>query len=68
MQFWAPVNIEDADMLEEVQSRVNKMIQSLRKLSYEERLKVLGMFFLSRRRLRGDRDVIEVFKMIHGVN
>ena len=68
MQFWAPVNIEDAHMLEEVQSRVNKMIQSLRKLSYEERLKVLGMFFLSRRRLRGDRDVIEVFKMIHGVN
>ena len=42
------------------------MIPSLRNVSYEERLKRLGMFSLRRRRLRGD--MIEVFKMIHGMD
>ena len=41
------------------------MILSLRNLSYEERLKRLGMFSLRCRRLRGD--IIEVFKMIYGI-
>ena len=35
-------------------------------LSYEERLKRLGMFSLRYKRLRGD--MIEVFKMIHGID
>ena len=59
-------NVKDADMLERVQRRSTKMIPSLRILSYEERLKRLGMFSLRRRRLR--RDMIEVFKMIHGID
>ena len=42
------------------------MITSLRNLSYEERLKRLGMFSFRRRRLRGD--IIEVFKMIRGID
>ena len=42
------------------------MIPSLRNLSYEERFKRLGMFFLKRRKLRGV--MIEVFKMIHGID
>ena len=41
------------------------MIPSLRSL-YEERLKRLGMFSLRYRRLRSD--IIEVFKMIHGID
>ena len=53
-------------MLEGVQRRETKMIPSLRNLSYKERLKRLGMFSLRLRRLRGD--MIEVFKMIHGVD
>ena len=53
-------------MLEGLQKRATKMILSLRILSYEERLKRLGIFSMGRRRLRGD--VIEVFKMIHGIN
>ena len=65
LQFWTPINIKDADMLEGVQRRATKMIPSLRNLSYEERLKRLGMFSLRRRRLRGD--MIEVFMMIHGI-
>ena len=35
-------------------------------ISYKVRLKRLGMFSLRRRRLRGD--MIEMFKMIHGID
>ena len=53
-------------MLGGAQRRATKMIPSLRNLSYEERLKMLGTFSLRRRRLRGD--MMEVFKMIHGID
>ena len=53
-------------MLEGVQRRATKMIPTLRKLSYEERLKRLDMFSLRSRRFRGD--VIEGLKMIPGVD
>ena len=52
-------------MPEGVQRTATEMIQSLRNLSYEERLKRLGMFSLRCRRLKGD--MIEVFKMIHDI-
>ena len=53
-------------MLEGVQRRATKMIPSLGNLSYEERLKRLDMFYLRHRRLWVD--MIEVFKMIHGID
>ena len=65
-QFWSPISKQDADMLEKVQRRATKMIPSLRNLSYEERLKRLGMFSLRCRTLRGD--IIEMFKMIHSID
>ena len=52
-------------MLEGVQRRATKMIPRLRNLSYEKRLKLLGMFSLRRRRPRGDMS--EVFKMIQAI-
>ena len=55
--------MKDVDMLEGVQRRAPKMIPSL---SYEDRLKRLGMFSLRRRRLRGD--MIEEAKMINGID
>ena len=58
--------LKDADMLEGVQRRAIKMFRSLRNLSHEERLKRFRMFSLRRRRLRGD--VIEVFKVIPGID
>ena len=53
-------------MLEGVQRRATKIILSLRNLSCEEILKRLSMFFLRRRRLMGD--MIEVLKMIYGID
>ena len=66
IQFWSPINVKDADMLEGVQKRTTKMIPSLKNLSYEEGLKRLDMFSLRHRRLRGD--MIEVFKMIRDID
>ena len=47
-----------------IQRRVTKMIPGLRNKFYEERLKELNLFSLSKRRLRGH--LIEVFKYFHG--
>ena len=52
------------DELERIQRKVIKMIPKLRNKPYEERLKELNLFSLSKRRLR--RDLIEVFKNFHG--
>ena len=68
IQFWIPINVKDADMLKRVKRRAIKMIPSLRNLSYEERLKRLDMFFLKNKRLRLRNDMIEVFKMIYGID
>ena len=51
-------------MLERVQMRATKMIQKLRNISYEMRLKACGLTTLETKRLRGDQ--IEVFKILNG--
>ena len=63
IQAWRPYRKKDIDILERVQRSATKMIQKLRNISYEMRLKECGLTTLETRRLRGDQ--IEVFKILN---
>jgi ribonuclease P/MRP protein subunit RPP40 len=62
---WHPFLRKDIQLLEGVQHRATRMVPGLSKLTYEERLKVMGLPSLAYRRVRGD--AIEAYKYLHGI-
>jgi len=54
VQFWAALCKRGRVILETVQQKATKMIKGLDYLSYEERLREVGLFGLEKKRLRGN--------------
>ena len=66
VQAWRPHLKKHIDNIEKVQHRATKMIEGYKNLKYEDRLTKTDLTTLEERRTRGD--LIEVFKMIKGLN
>jgi ribonuclease P/MRP protein subunit RPP40 len=65
IQAWRPYKMGDIAMMERVQRRATKMIYGLWRVTYEDRLKLLGLTTLEKRRQRGD--MIMTYRILNGL-
>ncbi len=63
---WNPYNQRHINKIERVQFRATRLVSSLKKLDYNQRLTELGLTTLEERRTRGD--AIQLFKCTKGLN
>lgn len=66
VQAWCPYLRKDIEVLEGVQRRATRLIDSCKNRSYIDRLKHTQLQSLENRRVRGD--MIEVFKLVKGID
>jgi ribonuclease P/MRP protein subunit RPP40 len=64
VQAWSPHLVKDVQCLERVQKAATNLVPMLRKCSYTDRLRKLGLTTLQTLRKRGD--MIEVYKIMTG--
>jgi len=62
-QIWNPYYKKDIKLIEGVQRRATKLVTGMKELSYNDRLKQLGLQHLEGRRMRSD--LIETFKIVN---
>ena len=65
-QVWSPMTENLNNQIESVQRRMTKIMRNLKKKSYPERLKTLGIPTLKFRRLRAD--MIQIYKILHDID
>jgi len=65
VQAWRPYKQKHLNLIESVQRRATKMVEGLHQMPYEDRLSACGLISLEMRRRRAD--LIEVFKMVNGI-
>ena len=65
VQAWNLYMKGDIKALEKVQRRATKLVKNIRNRPYEERLRILKLYPLEARRMRGD--LIEAFKILQGL-
>ena len=51
IQMWSPQYRRDMDLLERIQRKATKRIHGMEHLSYEDKLRELGLFSLEKRKL-----------------